>query len=472
MAWQGAIALTLVSLLLVLALPGVPRGPFSYDEADYAYAATQGWIANWLDRPSLSLVDFVRLGLESGLDNHHRFELSQTIRQSGDIHFYRHWHGPLFFYWLGLIGKWTLEERQMRVLSLLIPAVGVVVVYFGCLLVMPSSQLIAILASALYAAGYSVVASPELAPHQLFVVVSLAGLFCLAELEASREPKWWWWSCAWAAVSFVTLEVAFVNVAALFVFGWRCRSNLPSCRQLWLRSLGLFLTVAGILWPAGILKLEPLRSYIFMAYLALFRRDAWGNTTFLQTWQSRLSFAPFEWLLFAVAVAIWWYLPRKPEKYAALPFLFYGGLMFAVMFRVNGMSPRYVLPFLAPLAVFAGITLGAALQNLPRPAQMGLTGIMILLVASGTWRYVHTHLPSANPQVQQILLSLRSKPLNGKKLLAPQDYVSVLHYYFPQISLALYADEDSKQRALSSGGIDAVLSEDHESFQIEYLTHK
>ena len=471
MVWHCAVAFVLVLGLFVLASPGIPSGPFIYDEADYVYAATQGWYANWIDHPALNLVQFVRLGLSSRGGNH-RLELSQTIRNSGDIHFYRHWHGPMFYYWLGFIANWTTEERQLRFLSLLIPATGIVLVYFGCLWVIPSSQLIAVLSAAFYAAGYSVIGSPELAPHQLFVVLSLANLFCVAKLEASRDPKWWWWSCFWAAASFATLEVAFVNVVTLLVFAWRCRAVLRSCSQVWLRSAGLFLAVAVILWPAGIFKLEPLRSYIFMAYLALFRKGAWGNTTILQSWQFRLRSEPVEWILAAAAVMIWWFLPRTREKDAAFTFLFYGGLMFAVMFRVNALPPHYVLPFLAPLMVFAGITMGTALQSWPKSAQQTMAGAMILVVAAGTWRYVHTHLPSANTRTQQILFSLRSRPLDGKTLLAPQGDGSVLHYYFPRVNLALYLDEDSKQRAILGGGIDAILSEENESFRIEYLVHQ
>ncbi len=350
--------LSLVFLLFVLALPDVPTGPFSYDEADYAYTASQGWFSNWIDQPAMNLLQFARLGMQAGRDNQHRLELSQTIRQSGDIHFYRHWHGPLFFYWLGFLNQWTVEERRLRILSLLIPAIGTVLVYLGCLWILPSAPVVALVATTFYATGYSVVGSPELAPHQLFVVVSLVNLFCLAKLELSREQKWWWWACAWSAVSFATLEIAFVNVAVLLIYAWRCLGILGSGRGFWLRSAGLWVAVAGLLWPAGLLKLEPVRSYIFMAYLTLFRKAAWGNATLLETWHSRFSSAPLQWILVPAAVAIWQFLPHKAQKYAALPFLIYGGLLLAVMFRVNGLAPRYVLLFLAPLAVFAGIAIG------------------------------------------------------------------------------------------------------------------
>jgi hypothetical protein len=467
----GAIAL-LVSVFFVLALPGVSHGPFSYDEADYVYAANQGWLANWIDRPALNLVEFGRLGIESGRDIHRRLELSKIIRQSGDIHFYRHFHGPLFFDWLGLVGNWTHDEWQMRFLSLLIPAAGIVLVYCGCLWIIPSSQIIAVLASFLYATGYSVVGSPELAPHQLFAVASLANLFCLGKLEASRERIWWWWSCAWAAVSFVTLEVAFVNIAVLFVWAWRCRSILFPYKQFWLRSLSLFLAVTTVFWPAGIFKLEILRSYLFMGYLLLFRKVAWGTTPLLQTWQTRLRADPVEWLLVGIALIVWWFLPRKTEKYAAFPFLVYGALMFAVMFRINSTEARYVLPFLAPLLVFAGITLGAALQKWPKPLQYGMAGTMMLLVVAGTWCYVKAHTPPANSRSEQIVSSLRSRPLDGETLLAPQGDVSMLHYYFPRVNVAPYTDESSKSRVLSEGKIDAILSDENQPFAIEYLSNQ
>ncbi len=194
----------------------------------------------------------------------------------------------------------------------------------------------------------------------------------------------WWWSCVWAAVSFATLEVAFVNIAILLVFAWRCRSILFPCKQFWLRSLGLFLAVGVALWPAGFFKLDFLQSYIVTAYLAFFRKGAWGDTTPLQTWQLRFHSEPAEWLLALVALMIWWFLPRKAEKYAAVPFLCYGGLMFAVMLEVNAATPHYLLTLLPPSMVFAGITLGTALQSLPQPVQRAMAGTMIRVVAAGT----------------------------------------------------------------------------------------
>lgn len=464
-----ALSCTLVAGLFVLALPGIPHLPFFYDEADYVYAGRQGWFANWVDRPSLNVIQFVRLGVGSGRDASRRVDLSEYIRNSGDIHFYRHWHGPLFYQWLGFLSHWTSGEYELRFVSMLIPAAGALVVYFGCLWVLPSAPVIAILAAAFYAAGYSVVASPELAPHELFVVLSLANLFCLAKFEASRGVKWWWWSCVWVGLSFATLEVAFVNIAIAVLIAWRCRSDLCAARQIWLRSLGLFLLVSAIVWPAGIFKLEPLRSYMFMAYLAVFRKEAWGNTTIPDAWRFRFLSEPVEWCLVLVALIIWWFLPYKAERRAAFPFLAYGMTMLVVMFKVNALMPHYVLPYLAPLLVFAGVTLGSALKYLTKRAQPVLAATLVLLVVTGTYRYIATHPPAESSRTLQILEAARAGQLEGKSLLAPQADVSVLHYYFPQTKLVLYSDENGKRRALAERRIDAVLSDEAAPVHIEYV---
>ena len=58
----------LVLVLVVLAVrfqAVTSRAPFAYDEADYMYAGTRGFAANYLDQPSQSLVEFVRKGLEA-----------------------------------------------------------------------------------------------------------------------------------------------------------------------------------------------------------------------------------------------------------------------------------------------------------------------------------------------------------------------------------------------------------------------
>src|ERR1019366_10190857 len=86
----------LLALFLLLVNRKVSSEPYVYDEADYMYAASLGFAANWSDTPSILISDFVRTGLQR--DRGGRRALSEQIRGGNDVLFYRHFHGPLFHY--------------------------------------------------------------------------------------------------------------------------------------------------------------------------------------------------------------------------------------------------------------------------------------------------------------------------------------------------------------------------------------
>src|SRR3989339_707289 len=88
----------LLLLSFIMRLPQIQtHPPFNYDEADYAQAVAQGFWANYLDLNSISFPDFLKKGLKSFITGTHR-TLSEEIRESGDVAFYRHFHPPLVFY--------------------------------------------------------------------------------------------------------------------------------------------------------------------------------------------------------------------------------------------------------------------------------------------------------------------------------------------------------------------------------------
>ena len=447
----------LVAALLIagfwwLTTPALRQGPYSYDEADYMYAAAQGWWSQWNDSPSLSLPTFVKIGLESGRDPAMRSQLSETIRQSGDIVFYRHWHGPLYYYGLSLLD--ATNEAGVRATVAWIPAFGILLIYFGALWVFPGRILPALLAAAFYGAGYTVVNTTELAPHQLFVLVSLAPLFFLAKLSLASDSRWWWWAVASTALAFVTMEIAFVGIGVLLIY--LDRTSLFR-RRLW-QSLLVFAAVVLALWPAGIWKLSPVRSYLFMGYLAVFRKGAWGNVTFTGTWLTRLQDAPLEWLLVPTAAVLWWLGRRKPEVRATAPFLLFGALMTLVTIKVYSVSPRYALPSLAPLLVGAGLILGLALESW-RSAGKALAGILILALCAETFIYTQAHPPFLDRRAMQILNAFRTSPPQSTVLI-PKDDVPFFHFYLPAIRYKTYLNDEEKQAALRVGGLAAVLVDD------------
>src|ERR1700734_4157935 len=86
---EQAVFALLLALFLLLITRNVSSEPYVYDEADYMYAASLGFAANWSDTPSIPISDFVRAGLSRGS----REALSEKIRSGHDVLFYRHFHG-------------------------------------------------------------------------------------------------------------------------------------------------------------------------------------------------------------------------------------------------------------------------------------------------------------------------------------------------------------------------------------------
>src|SRR5512132_869629 len=96
-------ACLLAALTLYIFFPLASSQPYAYDEADYMWAGKQGFLANYTDRNGLSFPEFVRKGLELYRNPSLRPAYSQFIRESGDIGLYRHYHGPVYAYWLALL---------------------------------------------------------------------------------------------------------------------------------------------------------------------------------------------------------------------------------------------------------------------------------------------------------------------------------------------------------------------------------
>jgi len=85
----GVAKYLLVFLLIVVAAVGlvsyrISPAPFGYDESDYVYAAGFPTLAHWTDSKSMSIVDYVRIGLGRGLDPKQRLALSAAGRTVDD----------------------------------------------------------------------------------------------------------------------------------------------------------------------------------------------------------------------------------------------------------------------------------------------------------------------------------------------------------------------------------------------------
>lgn len=220
--------LILLALLLFLMARYVAPDPYVYDEADYMYAASLGIAANYTDTPTLPIADFVRTGLARGRDLSQRQALSEQIRAGNDVVFYRHWHGPLYLYFLIPVSRLGLSERDVRTTMLAIPALTLVAIYCGCLWLIPgrAGTFAALTGSLLFLFGSHLNGSTELAPHHLFALLSVVFLFLLAKFVASGQRIYWYGAVVFAGLAFCTLEVAFVLIITLAICAFVERRRL------------------------------------------------------------------------------------------------------------------------------------------------------------------------------------------------------------------------------------------------------
>ena len=425
---QAIAVIALLAAFLFLVVPRVSHEPYVYDEADYMYAASLGIVANYTGTPALSVFEYLRIGTSAT----ERRDLSERIRRSNDVDFYRHWHGPLFESMLIAVEHFSRSEHAVRMWMLLVPAASILVLYWGCLSLLPGQRggVAAVLSCTLFLSSYAVIASTELAPHQLFVLCSLCYLFLLARAIATGQRTYWFGAVAASALALCTLEIG--GILVLLLAGWAYLARLP-----WARSAAVFFATVFLIWPAAILKLSLCKAYFAMAYLAFTRPSPWGGAGFVATWRNRLFDSPLEWLLVILGLVLYFRGPLKQGR-ALCPILLYALLMIAATLRVTTDTPRYALVFMPALDLFAGLALAPYLERLRSPARIAALIVLIAGICVSVRFESRSHPPAINPRSTVMLSLLRQKHLDGKALLVPENDLPTIHYYFPRAQLRAY----------------------------------
>jgi hypothetical protein len=428
---QGpAVFALLLALFLLLIARNVSSEPYVYDEADYMYAASLGFAANWSDARSIGISDFVR----AGLHHHSRRSLSERIRTGSDVLFYRHFHGPLFYYLLIPVSRLGWSEHAVRAVMLAIPCASLAVVYFGCLWLAPRS---ALLVAALFLSSFAVVRSTELAPHQLFALCSLGSLVLLLKAIATRNRFYWYCSVVAAALAFCTLEVAYVLLITLAICCFIERRRWQADRGFVANSVGIFLATVLAVWPAALIRLSFLKAYAVLAYLAL-SREFPGNAGLIEIWRDRIFHSPLEWMLILAGVLVWLRNRTGKRTGALYPLGLFAACMLIATLPVLTVTPRYSLAFVPALDLLAGLALVPSLGPLRRPASFAVVTLVVAGLYGNAWYQAARQPHNPNPRSAAVLTYIHQNKLENKAVLAPQSDVPTLHYYFPGMTLAGY----------------------------------
>lgn len=458
-AWHVACLAALAGVFLLLTAHIIYSGPYDYDEADYMFASQRGLWNQATDNPTMSLPDFVEAGRSAR--NGPRAALSESIRESDDVVFYRHWHGPLVADWLIALQPLGLDVVATRRAGFLFSLLAAGVIYWGAVSILPGWPGIAsgFLAAALYLWSFATVRSSELAPHQMFALWCLAALFLLAKSIASGKRVHWYLAVIAAGLAFCTLEVALALIATLVIAAWFERRTLAADGRFALRSLAFFCATVALLWPAAIYKLSFVKAYAFMAYLALIRKNAWGDYTAAGVWHYRFTHFPVEWTLIAASLALAVAARRLPAIRCFYPLPLFAAIMILAVMRVNTIMPRYLLTFEPALLAFAGIVLASALWKRgwrPWPRALAIALLAGALCANTIV------VNRANPVIPDsrgwdALAFIRDRQLTASHLLVPAADLPTVHFYFPQTELSSYTGAAPTPADLSAGAYAAVL---------------
>jgi hypothetical protein len=428
------------------------HAPFAYDEADYMYAGTRGFLPNFLDRPSQSLVEFIRKGIELARDKDRRVTMSEYIRSTGDITFYRHYHGPVYAYWIATCQALGVSgERGYRASGLVIHGLGTIAIFWLFRLVFPEfgaiSAFVAALVFAMNRTG--LVTATVITQHVMIAFLSTLSLFTCGLFLRTRNPRHWYATAALLAIAFATVEIAFVLLAAVAVTvtiafwsdGWRRVAVLLG------QGVAAAVLTMAVIWPKGMLALGFVKGYLYLAYIAIFRKG-FSQVTPLELWGFKLKTYPLEFVLPLVALIAALVLFRRLKyRWETLPFLVYSCCFIAVTMKVTAPFTHYHVSLVMSAAVIVGVMFGELWRNGGLAIRaVTIAAVVAPLILLDMQCYRECKQIDEGPSTAAGLLGhVRTAPIGGI-LLVPFALVPTLHYYRPELTAIGYDADWSMAR--------------------------
>ncbi len=461
------VTLVVISAAFLFLFRGVPPpDPYYFDEADYVTAGSRGVVANVLERPSMSIVTFLETGLHRGMQASRRTSLSELVRGSKDITFYRHYHGPIYFYWLALVGPLVdFDEYGLRFSGFVFHILTFAAIYLGVAL-LTGSRIGALLASFLFLFGQSNISTDaQITPHIPYVFFTVVTLLLFAGyLQTGTRRLWYATICAFVG-AFCSIDYAILLPITFAICFFVFRNRIPE-KSVLIRSGLLFLGLLLILWPIGLVELSAIKGYFYIAYLASQRKGSYGDDGPLAVWWQRISAAPVEYgldlLVFVLVILAWRQESLRRYRMVILPCLTYALLMLSTTLKNTSINPTYVSSILPPFAVIGGVVLETLTRRVPTMARMAAASVMLIAIAWGGYMVVlrQENRPPVNRE-RSILAMVRDSQLEYGKLLVPYDILPTMSYYFPGLELHPYLLTDD----------DAVILEKAKEFGIQGLLY-
>ncbi|MCU1262607.1 MAG: hypothetical protein JWO80_5492 [Bryobacterales bacterium] len=443
-----AALLVLIAAFLFVFRDLPSRQPYYYDESDYMIAGSRGIVANALEQPSMSIVEFLQTGLNIGMKAARRTGLSELVRGRKDITFYRHYHGPLYYYWLAAIGPLVHQsEYPMRFSGLVIHVATFCVIYIGVLL-LTGARLAALISSFLFLFGQANIGTDtQISPHIMYVFFTVLTLLLFAGYLETGSRRLWYFSVAAFTGAFCSIDYAILLLITFGVCFFALPERRPAAATL-LRSAGLFLCLLLILWPMGLIELSAIKGYFFIAYLAMQRKGSYGDDGPFGVWLRRFAAAPVEYSLDLAALftcmAMWRAAALRRFRPVLLPCLVYAALMLLTTLKNTSMNPTYVASILPPLAVVTGIVFFALTSTQPQLLRVSAAALLLVAIALGGYTVLERQRARAagSSPDRNVIAAIRDAGLERSTLLVPYEQIPTLSFYFPELTLHPYLDAD------------------------------
>lgn len=444
-------------------IPVISSQPFAYDDADYMWAGRQGFWANFTSAHSISLVEFVRKGLELAHDPARRQEYSDYIRSSGDIEFYRHYHGPAYAYWLALLSDAGVRsEAVFRGSGLLIHFASATLILLGTWMLFPSlSPVAGLVACILFVFNRSALTAALLiTQHLLFAFLCIAALLTCSLFMRTLASKWFYATMALLACAFCTVETSVLLVWALglsmIVEHRRIRAKWPSLKALGgllARGVGVFVLTFLILWPMGLLELGVAKGFLQQAYIAVYRKT-FSPLGPLGLWKAEFRVAPGEFpLLMVGAILAFVFWRRFAQRRELLPWLAFIVGFFLITLKVTAPYSYYYAPLTASLAVATGVAFGILWGRWGWPGRAGMAVAVAAAVTVMTIQFRQAMRETSEAKSgEEVVFRLLAEhpPAPGAKLYLPYQLVPSMHYYHPEVATVGY-DFDFPVARLADG---------------------
>ncbi len=433
---------------------------FDYDESDYMYAVDKGFVANYTDQHSISFYTFMKKGIESGKDEAKKTALSEYIRKTDDISFYRHYHGPMYYYYL-VITKYFIgnSEYAMRWATMGLHLLCFIAIYICCLwLFQNNSRQIALIASLMYITSVvNIESTSKITTHGFYVLTVILTLFALSNFIRTKKISSLYLSLIFLCTALFTLEYSvFLALAYLIVsFSFRKQLFLNWTKTEWrkfiLKAVGLCLIVFILLWPGGLLKLTLIKNHIYLLYFTFIRQNIYTGSSFSGIWWQRITQSPFEYcLLLATTVIFIYQMVRKKKHQTLAPFFIYFVLVFLTTFRNRSPYVQYVSSLFPPLFIIASAVIVNYLKDKRRAMQYSISILILLGLLVNNYFHHQTYRDEKRElaRLDELVDYFQKYRLTSQAVLIPRLYLPTMHYYFQNAQLHSYEDITSLPKSL------------------------